>query len=74
MERLFEIFPSLAERRRSKGSQLSGGEQQMLAVARGFCQLNIEVNRKAETGRDYFRCAAFQIRWPAAGTQIHATV
>ena len=36
MERLFEIFPSLAERRRSKGSQLSGGEQQMLAVARAL--------------------------------------
>src|SRR5260221_9827747 len=33
MARLFEIFPSLSERRRSKGSQLSGGEQQMLAVA-----------------------------------------
>jgi branched-chain amino acid transport system ATP-binding protein len=36
MERLFEIFPSLAERRHSKGSQLSGGEQQMLAVARAL--------------------------------------
>src|SRR5260221_1187273 len=36
MERLFEIFPSLSERRRSKGSQLSGGEQQMLAVARAL--------------------------------------
>jgi branched-chain amino acid transport system ATP-binding protein len=36
MERLFAIFPSLAERRRSKGSQLSGGEQQMLAVARAL--------------------------------------
>jgi len=36
MERLFELFPSLAERRRSKGSQLSGGEQQMLAVARAL--------------------------------------
>jgi branched-chain amino acid transport system ATP-binding protein len=36
MARLFEIFPSLAERRRSKGSQLSGGEQQMLAVARAL--------------------------------------
>ena len=29
-------FPRLAERRRSKGSQLSGGEQQMLAVARAL--------------------------------------
>ena len=36
LERLFEIFPALAERRRSKGSQLSGGEQQMLAVARAL--------------------------------------
>ena len=36
MERLFTLFPSLAERRRNKGSQLSGGEQQMLAVARAL--------------------------------------
>ena len=36
LERLFELFPSLAERRASKGAQLSGGEQQMLAVARAL--------------------------------------
>jgi branched-chain amino acid transport system ATP-binding protein len=36
MERLFTLFPTLAERRRHKGSQLSGGEQQMLAVARAL--------------------------------------
>ena len=36
IDRLFEIFPALAERRRSKGAQLSGGEQQMLAVARAL--------------------------------------
>jgi branched-chain amino acid transport system ATP-binding protein len=36
LERLFTLFPSLAERRRSKGSQLSGGEQQMLAIARAL--------------------------------------
>jgi branched-chain amino acid transport system ATP-binding protein len=36
MERLLALFPALAERRRSKGSQLSGGEQQMLAVARAL--------------------------------------
>ena len=36
LERLFELFPSLAERRRNKGSQLSGGEQQMLAIARAL--------------------------------------
>ena len=36
IERLFAVFPSLAERRRSKGAQLSGGEQQMLALARAL--------------------------------------
>jgi branched-chain amino acid transport system ATP-binding protein len=34
--RLFALFPTLAERRRHKGSQLSGGEQQMLALARAL--------------------------------------
>jgi branched-chain amino acid transport system ATP-binding protein len=36
LARLFELFPSLAERAKNKGSQLSGGEQQMLAVARAL--------------------------------------
>ncbi len=36
IERLFALFPALAERRRNKGSQLSGGEQQMLALARAL--------------------------------------
>jgi branched-chain amino acid transport system ATP-binding protein len=36
LARLFALFPALAERRRHKGSQLSGGEQQMLAVARAL--------------------------------------
>ena len=36
LERLLQLFPALAERRRSKGSQLSGGEQQMLALARAL--------------------------------------
>jgi branched-chain amino acid transport system ATP-binding protein len=34
--RLFDLFPGLAERRTHKGGQLSGGEQQMLAVARAL--------------------------------------
>jgi branched-chain amino acid transport system ATP-binding protein len=34
--RLFELFPRLAERRRHMGNQLSGGEQQMLAIARAL--------------------------------------
>jgi branched-chain amino acid transport system ATP-binding protein len=33
-ERIYETFPQLRERRRSPGTKLSGGEQQMLAIAR----------------------------------------
>ncbi len=36
LERVYEIFPRLAERRVQKALTLSGGEQQMLAVARGI--------------------------------------
>jgi branched-chain amino acid transport system ATP-binding protein len=35
-DRLLELFPSLAERTVNRGSQLSGGEQQMLAIARAL--------------------------------------
>lgn len=34
LERIFDLFPNLRERRRSQGTKLSGGEQQMLAIAR----------------------------------------
>ncbi len=34
VEELYHMFPNLAERRRSQGTRLSGGEQQMLAMAR----------------------------------------
>ncbi len=34
VEQVYESFPRLAERRGSMGTQLSGGEQQMLAIAR----------------------------------------
>lgn len=36
IERIFDLFPRLAERRRNGGAQLSGGEQQMLAIARAL--------------------------------------
>ena len=36
MERVFELFPRLKERIEQKGGTLSGGEQQMLATARGL--------------------------------------
>jgi branched-chain amino acid transport system ATP-binding protein len=35
-EPVFELFPQLKERRGHRGSQLSGGEQQMLAIARAL--------------------------------------
>jgi len=36
LARIYEIFPRLAERRASRGTDLSGGEQQMLAIARAL--------------------------------------
>jgi len=36
LERAFETFPRLKERRRNMGGQLSGGEQQMLSIARAL--------------------------------------
>jgi branched-chain amino acid transport system ATP-binding protein len=36
LERVYKIFPRLQERRRNLGNQLSGGEQQMLAIARAL--------------------------------------
>ncbi len=35
-ERVYDLFPRLAERKRNYGNQLSGGEQQMLAVGRAL--------------------------------------
>ena len=35
-ERVYEIFPRLAERRTHMGNQISGGEQQMLAIGRAL--------------------------------------
>lgn len=36
VEAVFELFPSLAQRERNMGNQLSGGEQQMLSIARAL--------------------------------------
>ena len=38
LERIYEHFPRLAERRKSFADRLSGGEQQMLAIARALIQ------------------------------------
>ena len=36
LERVYALFPRLGERRANQGNQLSGGEQQMLAIARAL--------------------------------------
>jgi len=36
LDKIFDLFPSLAARRRNFGDQLSGGEQQMLAIGRAL--------------------------------------
>ncbi|ETX26707.1 ABC transporter ATP-binding protein [Roseivivax isoporae] len=38
IERLYELFPRLGERRRQEGVTLSGGEQQMLSIARALAR------------------------------------
>jgi branched-chain amino acid transport system ATP-binding protein len=37
LDRVYETFPVLRDRRRVAGTQLSGGEQQILAIARALC-------------------------------------
>ncbi|MEM8626401.1 MAG: ABC transporter ATP-binding protein [Pseudomonadota bacterium] len=37
-ERIFDLFPRLAERRKQEGTTMSGGEQQMLAIARALAR------------------------------------
>jgi branched-chain amino acid transport system ATP-binding protein len=36
LNRVYDLFPRISERRGAKGNQLSGGEQQMLAIARAL--------------------------------------
>ena len=38
LERVYELFPRLEERKKQDGVTLSGGEQQMLAIARALCR------------------------------------
>lgn len=38
LERLYDLFPRLGERRKQEGTTLSGGEQQMLAIARALAR------------------------------------
>src|SRR6201999_3953064 len=36
IERIYQLFPRLAERKQNRGRQLSGGEQEMLSIARAL--------------------------------------
>ncbi len=38
LERIYDLFPRLGERRKQEGITLSGGEQQMLAIARALAR------------------------------------
>ena len=38
LERVYDLFPRLGERRKQEGVTLSGGEQQMLSIARALCR------------------------------------
>ncbi|SFG12524.1 amino acid/amide ABC transporter ATP-binding protein 2, HAAT family [Palleronia marisminoris] len=38
IDRIYELFPRLGERRKQEGVTLSGGEQQMLAIGRALCR------------------------------------
>ena len=38
IDRIYDLFPRLGERRRQEGVTLSGGEQQMLAIGRALCR------------------------------------
>ncbi len=54
---LFELFPNLAERRDNLGGHLSGGEQQMLTIARTLMG-NLCPSRPAAGGKDRPAAAA----------------
>ena len=38
LDRVYDLFPRLGERRKQEGVTLSGGEQQMLSIARALCR------------------------------------
>ena len=74
LEKIFELFPRLAQRQESMGNLLSGGEQQMLAIGRALMtNPRLLILDEATEGlaplirRDIWRCLA---RLKAAGQSI----
>ena len=74
LEAVYELFPRLAERQNSMGNQLSGGEQQMLAVGRALMtNPRLLILDEATEGlaplirREIWRCLA---RLKAAGQAV----
>jgi branched-chain amino acid transport system ATP-binding protein len=56
VERVYGLFPRLKERRRAMGRQLSGGEQQMLAVGRALVLNPPAPARRADRGTGANHC------------------
>ena len=63
IERVYDLFPRLAERKRNGGAQLSGGEQQMLAIGRAL----VTNPQAADHGRAVRRARAGDHREPDRG-------
>jgi hypothetical protein len=68
-QRVYDLFPELADRRKLSGTRLSGGEQQMLAIGRALGVTAKKVEVKVDCGRrklGLLILAWALMRWPRA--------
>ena len=71
-ETVFELFPRLAERADHRGNQLSGGEQQMLAIGRALIGKTVEKGLTLVPLRLYFKRGRVKVALALAkGKQAH---